>query len=83
MKLLIFKSTQISFVPVDDEIVELNESVIVQFVHSFIPYINFLESRGEFLRDSAIVDIIDNDCKYFDCIFPQKSCIMTMHMLVV
>ena len=48
---------------------ELNESVIVQFVHSFIPYISFLESRGEFLRDNAIVDIIDNDCKYFDCKF--------------
>ena len=61
------ESAQISFVAVYDEIMELNESVIVQFVHSFIPYINFLESRGEFLRDNAIVDIINNDCKYFDC----------------
>ena len=61
------ESAQISFVAVYDEIMELNESVILQFVHSFSPYISFLESRGEFLRDSAIVDIIDNDCKCFDC----------------
>ena len=63
-------STRISFVAVDDDtVVELNESVVLQFVHVFIPYISFLESQGEFLRDTTTVDIIDNDCKYYNIKF--------------
>ena len=73
------ESTQISFVAVYDEIMELNESVIVQFVHSFIPYISFLESQGEFLRDTTIVDIID--CKHN--IIHIVACIMTITACVV
>ena len=73
------ESAQISFVAVYDEIMELNESVIVQFVHSFIPYISFLESRGEFLRNTTIVDIID--CKHN--IIHIVACIMTVTACVV
>ena len=58
-------STRISFVAVDDDLMS-NESVVLQFVHVFIPYISFLESQGEFLRDTTTVDIIDNDCKYYN-----------------
>ena len=57
-------STQISFVAVDDDL-KSNESVVLQFVHSFIPYISFLESQGEFLRNTTTVDIVDNDCKHY------------------
>ena len=57
--------TQISVVTIDDERVELNESVVVEFVHRFNQvYINFLEGRGEFLRNTATVVIIDNDCEF-------------------
>ena len=74
------ESTQISFVAVDDEIgPELNESVVVQFVHSFSPYISFLESQGEFLRNTTIVDIID--CKHN--IIHIVACIITVTACVV
>ena len=75
------ESAQISFVAVDDEIMELNESVVVQFVHRFSPYISFLESQGEFLRNRTIVDIIDNDCKHN--IIHIVACIMTITAYVV
>ena len=58
-------SIQISVVTIDDERVESNESVVVQFVHIFPPYIaNFLEIQGEFLRNTTTVVIIDNDCEF-------------------
>ena len=62
---VISESTDISLVTVDDEMgMECEESIRLEFVHQFPPYIIFLASQGEFIRDTAIVNIIDNDRKY-------------------
>ena len=65
---VISESTDISLVTVDDEMgMECEESIRLEFVHQFPPYVIFLASQGEFIRDTAIVKVIDNDreCDYF------------------
>ena len=64
---VISESTDISLVTVDDEIgMECEESIRLEFVHQFPPYIIFITSQGEFIRDAAILKVIDNDreCDY-------------------
>ena len=43
---------------------EYNDTVILKFTPDSILLISGVESRGEFIRDSATVNIIDNDCKF-------------------
>ena len=56
-------STEINIKMIDDDIsMETNESVILRFV----PHrddLCFLEAKGEYVRDTATVNIIDNDGK--------------------
>ena len=61
---VISESTDISLVTVDDEMwMECEESIRLEFVHQFPPYVSFLADEGEFIRDTAIVKVIDNDCE--------------------
>ena len=50
---------------VDDDIAnESDERFTLQFVHSVGPEVfDVVNNMGEFLRDTATVIIIDNDCK--------------------
>ena len=50
----------------DDITLEYNDTVILRFiVHpGLAALIQQLEAAGEYIRDTAIVDIIDNDRKY-------------------
>ena len=53
---VISESTDISLVTVDDEMwMECEESIRLEFVHQFPPYVSFLADEGEFIRDTAIV----------------------------
>ena len=49
----------------DDIILEYNDTVILRFIAApgVTPLIQALEAAGEYIRDTAIVDIIDNDRK--------------------
>ena len=54
-------STEINIKMIDDDIsMETNESVILRFM----PHRNDLCFLGEYVRDTATVNIIDNDGKY-------------------
>ena len=49
---------------VDDDIAnESDERFTLQFVHTHEEVFDVVENMGEFLRDTATVIIIDNDCK--------------------
>ena len=49
----------------DDITLEYNDTVILRFTANpgLAPLISQLEMAGEYIRDTAIVDIIDNDRK--------------------
>ena len=49
----------------DDITLEYNDTVILRFIVNpgLAPLIQQLEDAGEYIRDTAIVDIIDNDSK--------------------
>ena len=49
----------------DDITLEYNDTVILRFIVNpgLVPLIQQLETAGEYIRDTAIVDIIDNDRK--------------------
>ena len=47
---------------------EYNDSVVMTFSPSIASIIEVLKDAGEFLRDTAIVNIIDMDCKRQLCI---------------
>ena len=50
---------------VSDEVtLEYDDRVNLGFIPDNASLIRELEDRGEFIRGSAIVNIIDNDCKY-------------------
>ena len=74
---VIHEITAVSLMTIDDEIVECNEIVKLHFVHLFLPFVDFIESQGEFIRDTAMVEIIiDNDCEYrlFMCFIESQTC---------
>ena len=58
-------SRNIQLSAVDDEIVnEGDERFTLNYVHKIGPVaVDVIEDGGEFLRDTATVIIIDNDCK--------------------
>ena len=49
----------------DDITLEYSDTVILRFIADpgVTPLIQTLEAAGEYIRDTAIVDIIDNDRK--------------------
>ena len=48
----------------DDEVtLEYDDTVILRFNPDIPAFIPVVESRGEFIRDIAVVNIIDNDSK--------------------
>ena len=49
----------------DDITLEYNDTVILKFIvrSGLETLIQQLEAAGEYIRDTAIVNIIDNDCK--------------------
>ena len=49
----------------DDITLEYNDTVILRFIANpgLATLIQLLEAAGEYIRDTAIVDIIDNDRK--------------------
>ena len=47
----------------DDGIVEHNENVLLKYQNVIPLYAKFLLREGEFFRDTATVNIIDNDSK--------------------
>ena len=47
----------------DDIALEYDDTVILEFEPLYPQYMEELERKGEFIRDSAIVNIIDNDSK--------------------
>ena len=50
----------------NDEIaLEYNDRVLLEFTPSNPAVIAGLEGVGEYIRDCATVNIIDNDCKWF------------------
>ena len=51
------------FVVNDDLTLETDDRVQLIFTPTNTDIIHSLESAGEYVRDSAIVNIIDNDCK--------------------
>ena len=58
---------------------EYNDSVLMTFSPSIGSIIHVLQNAGEFLRDTAIVNIIDMDCKTLNII-----CLwfFTVHMYI-
>ena len=44
---------------------ENDETVVLRFEHSFPEFISVALAMGEFIRDTATVNIIDNDCKVY------------------
>ena len=49
----------------DDEItLEYEDRVLLRFTPAQADFIPGLESSVEYMRDTAIVNIIDNDCKF-------------------
>ena len=49
------------FISNDEITLEYDDSVILTFTPDNPPFITGLEAQGEYVRDSAIVHIIDND----------------------
>ena len=43
---------------------EYDDRVLLRFTPDNASLIRGLEDMGEFIRDSAMVNIIDDDCKY-------------------
>ena len=57
-------STEFNLVIIDDDIaMETNESIILSFMSHESKSI--LEPVGEYVRNLATVNIMDNDCKFF------------------
>ena len=58
-------TARIVLLMVNDEVtLEYDDRVHLGFSPDNASLIRELEDRGEFIRSSAIVNIIDNDCKY-------------------
>ena len=47
----------------DDMTVEHNENILLKYQHQIPLYTSFVTREGEFFRETAIVNIIDNDGK--------------------
>ena len=58
------ESTNITIVTINDIAVEIKEAFILRFKPQTFSSIQHFEEAGEFIRDSALVNIIENDCKY-------------------
>ena len=57
-------SRNIQLSAVDDDIAEGDERFTLNYVHNLgSEFVDVIEDWGEFLRDTATVIIIDNDCK--------------------
>ena len=49
----------------DDIALENDDRFNLKFVHAFGPEIFYvLDNEGEYLRDTAVVEIMDDDCEY-------------------
>ena len=57
-------SAEIRLFTTNDEItLETNERILLTFTPDSSGLIDVVEGEGEFIRGSAIVNIIDNDCE--------------------
>ena len=57
-------SAEIRLFTTNDEItLETNERILLTFTPDSSGLIDLVEGEGEFIRGSAIVNIIDNDCE--------------------
>ena len=57
-------NTEIHLFTTNDEVtLEYEETVILRFKHQFPAFILDIEDNGQFIRDTATVNIIDNDSK--------------------
>ena len=65
MTILVSGTQYIQLSAVDDEIAnEGDERFTLNYVHNIGPeFVDLVEDGGEFIRDTATVIIIDNDCK--------------------
>ena len=57
--------SEISLVTISDTIVEYNETFVLRFEHSSADFESRIMSEGEFIRNIATVNIIDNDGKVY------------------
>lgn len=58
----------------NDEItLEYNDTVILKFISSLPELTQQLESAGEFLRDTATVNIVDNDRKSLNTVHSTNT----------
>ena len=59
-----YDEPKIVVMPTNDDIaLEFNDTVILTFTPDDPDLISSLETAGEYIRDTATVKIIDNDCK--------------------
>ena len=59
-------NTEICLFTTNDNVtLEYDDTVILRFTPDNPAFIPDVESRGEFIRDIAVVNIIDNDSKYY------------------
>ena len=57
-------ATSIRVFPVNDEItLEYDDRVLLRFTPAVTNFVSDLESQFEYIRDTAVVNIIDNDRK--------------------
>ena len=62
------KSVDIYLFPVDDGItLEYDDQILLRFTPSDSNIISVLENRFEYIRDSAIVNIVDDDSEWLVC----------------
>ena len=64
MPISVTNSAEIRLFTTNDEItLETNERILLTFTPDSSGLISGVEGEGEFIRGSAIVNIIDNDCE--------------------
>ena len=60
----VINSTEVTLLTVDDDMtLEYDDTVILTFTPDDPDLISSLETAGEYIRDTATINIIDNDCK--------------------
>ena len=70
-------ATDIAVFPVNDEItLEYNDRVLLRFTPAVTNLFSDLANQFEYIRGTAVVNIIDNDCKCpFPYNLPLKKCV--------